>query len=89
MTYTERFAAELRSRRGFLDLSQDELSKRSDVNSRSISQYENETCAPTLESIANLDSRIADAHRFPRRHLLRQPGYPTGRIGSACRARTE
>lgn len=54
MTYTERFAAELRSRRGFLDLSQNELSKRSDVNSRSISQYENETCAPTLESIAKL-----------------------------------
>lgn len=54
MTYTERFAAELRSRRGFLDLSQDELSKRSDVNSRSISQYENETCTPTLESIAKL-----------------------------------
>ena len=54
MTYMKRFAAELRSRRGFLDLSQDELSKRSDVNSRSISQYENETCAPTLESIAKL-----------------------------------
>lgn len=54
MTYTERFAAELRSRRGFLDISQDELSKRSDVNSRSISQYENETCAPTLESISKL-----------------------------------
>lgn len=54
MSLQQRFAAELRSRRGFLNLSQDELSKRSDVNSRSISQYENETCAPTLESIAKL-----------------------------------
>lgn len=57
MSYQERFSAELRSRRGFLDISQEELAERSGVNSRSISQYENGTCSPTLINVA----KIADA----------------------------
>lgn len=66
MTYTERFSAELRSRRGFLDISQEELSEASGVNSRSISQYENGTCSPTLTNVA----RLADALRCTPNDLL-------------------
>lgn len=54
MNTQERFAAEVRSRRGFLDMSQEELAEKSGVNSRSISQYENGTCAPTLANVAKL-----------------------------------
>lgn len=54
MTCQQRFAAELRSRRGFLGISQEELAERAGVNSRSISQYEIGTCSPTLANVAKL-----------------------------------
>lgn len=58
MTYAERFSAELRSRRGFLDISQEELAERSGVNSRSISQYENGTCSPSMINVAKIANAL-------------------------------
>lgn len=66
MTYMESFSAELRSRRGYLDISQEELGSLSGVNSRSISQYENGTCMPTLANVA----KLAEALRCTPNDLL-------------------
>ena len=54
MSLQQRFAAELRSRRGFLDISQEELAERSGVNQKSISQYESELCMPSLANAVKL-----------------------------------
>lgn len=54
MSLQQRFAAELRSRRGFLDMSQEELAERSGVSQKSISQYESELCMPCLANVIKL-----------------------------------